>query len=89
MAKLFKLEIHTQGGTLFNSDVSSLCVPAENGYLGVLANHAPLITLLTRGKVTFKDGRNNAGVIHSAGSGFMEVKDNKAVLLLEAVTVQS
>ena len=83
MQKLFKLEIYTQDKMLFDADVSSLCVPAENGYLGVLAHHAPLITVLAKGKVTFKDSRNSTAVIQSGGSGFMEVKNNKAVVLLD------
>jgi F-type H+-transporting ATPase subunit epsilon len=83
MQKLFKLEIYTQDKILFDADVSSLCVPAENGYLGVLAHHAPLITVLAKGKVTFKDSRNSIGVIQSGGSGFMEVKNNKAIVLLD------
>jgi len=84
MQKLFKLEIYTQDKMLFDADVSSLCVPAENGYLGVLAHHAPLITVLTKGRVTFKDSRNKVGAIQSDGSGFMEVKNNKATVLLDA-----
>jgi F-type H+-transporting ATPase subunit epsilon len=56
-------------------------VPAFEGYLGVLPNHAPLITQLGVGVVTYKvDGKAKKMAITG---GFMEVTDNKMVILAD------
>jgi F-type H+-transporting ATPase subunit epsilon len=58
-------------------------IPAERGYLGVLAGHAPLLATLQPGEITIKG--SSKGELHYATSGgFMEVTPGKAVLLTES-----
>ena len=47
--KTFKLEIVTPEKTVVSEDVESLVVPAQDGYLGVLAGHEPWTVLLKKG----------------------------------------
>lgn len=83
MARKFKVEIVTPERLAFSAEVESLVVPAERGYLGVLAGHAPLLSTLRPGEISIRaDGRET----HLATSGgFLEVTPQKAVLLTESV----
>ena len=83
MAKKFKIEIVTPEKLVFSEEIESLVVPAERGYLGVLAGHAPLLATLQPGEITIKGTAK--GDLHFATSGgFMEVTPGKAVLLTES-----
>jgi len=83
MARTFSVEIVTPERVLFSSDqVVSLTVPAWEGSLGVMAFHAPMVAALRIGVITVKlaDGKE---VRISTTGGFMEVADNKAVILCD------
>ena len=83
MAKKFKIEIVTPERLVFSEEIESLVIPAERGYLGVLAGHAPLLATLQPGEITVKGAAK--GELHFATSGgFMEVTPAKAVLLTES-----
>ena len=83
MAKKFRTEIVTPEKLVFSEEIESLVVPAERGYLGVLAGHAPLLATLQPGEITIKGTAK--GDLHFATSGgFMEVTPGKAVLLTES-----
>jgi F-type H+-transporting ATPase subunit epsilon len=82
MAKKFKTEIVTPERVVFSEEIESLVIPAERGYLGVLAGHAPLLCTLQPGAITI---RGDKGEQHfSTSGGFMEVTPGKAVLLTES-----
>src|SRR5215831_12007301 len=82
MAKKFKIEIVTPEKLVFSEEAESLVVPAERGYLGVLAGHAPLLCTLQPGEILI---RGDAGDLHYATSGgFMEVTPRRAILLTES-----
>jgi len=81
--KKFKTEIVTPEKLVFSEEIESLVVPAERGYLGVLAGHAPLLATLQPGEITIKG--SSKGELHFATSGgFLEVTPGKAVLLTES-----
>ena len=84
MAATFHLEVMTPAGSKFDEQVVSIVVPGELGYLGVLANHAPLITTLSAGdlKVTL-DG--NQERFFQIPGGILKVAHNEAVLLTESI----
>lgn len=48
MTALFHLTILSSDKKIFEGDLQSMVAPGEAGYLGVLANHAPLLTTLVR-----------------------------------------
>jgi len=79
---MFKLSIVTPEKVFYESQVRSLIVPGTEGYLGVLSNHAPLITALKPGKIQFTDEENLEHVVAVSG-GFLEVSDNIATLLAD------
>ena len=84
-SKTFNLQIFTPRKRVFSGEVSSLVAPGELGYLGILANHAPLVTTLIPGKVTFREPSGGARTLQSLGDGLLEVNHNNATLLLDEV----
>jgi len=85
MAKLFHTTILTRDGTVYDGEAASLVAPGETGYLGVLADHAPLVTSLAPGKVILRDDSGRVTAFKSTGKGFLEVLKNEALILLDAV----
>jgi len=56
-------------------------IPGKNGYLGILPGHAPLITELAVGQISYRKG----GTTHylSVAWGFAEVLPDKVTILAE------
>jgi len=81
MADTFQLEIVTPEKKVVETAAEEVQIPGKNGYLGILPGHAPLITELAVGEVTF---RENATEQHLAVAwGFAEVLPNKVTILAE------
>ena len=83
MAKSFKLIIVTPEKKIYDGEVTSVIAPGDLGYLGVLADHAPLITSLKQGNLEITDpgGAKNTMVITG---GFMEVVKNTVTILADS-----
>ncbi len=80
--KLFQLDIVTPRKTIFSDKVSSVSVPGELGGFQVLIGHAPLMSSLVIGEIKLTD--KNGKIEHYATTGgFLEVRDNKVILLAE------
>ena len=80
----FKLEVITPDRmVLSDPEIVSVVAPGSEGYLGMLANHAPLMTELKIGKIDFRrsDGASDAMAI---SGGFLEVFENKITVLAES-----
>ena len=81
MAQPFELEILTPVRRVFKGPVTSVVAPAETGYLGVLANHAPMFVTLTNGKVIYRDPAGSPTTLWVKGNGFLEVYKNHVTVL--------
>jgi F-type H+-transporting ATPase subunit epsilon len=81
---MYLLTIVTPEKVFYEDEVTSLIAPGSEGYLGVLTNHAPLITGLVPGKLTVKDG-DNQEVNFAISAGFMEVFKNQVTILADSV----
>lgn len=80
------LSIMTPEGIFFEGETSSVTVPAEKGLLGILNNHAPLISSLKEGPVTYEQkGRKHRITIRS---GLVEINDNKVIVLTDHIDVK-
>ena len=80
---MFRLSIVTPEKVFYNDEIQSLVAPGTEGYLGVLSNHAPLITALKPGKIEFRDKEDKTRVL-SVTKGFLEVSNNTATILCDA-----
>lgn len=81
MSNAMRLEIVTPERVVFSEDVDFVVAPGFDGYLGVLPNHAPLITALEIGELKIKQGGQEHKMAISGG--FFEVKENKVTVLAD------
>ncbi len=85
MAATFKLSILTPERTVFEGEVDYVQVPGTEGYLGVLAHHAALVTGLATGTLTLRHPGGTQEQMQVQG-GFFEVSHNRATVLADAVS---
>jgi len=83
-ATVFKIDIITPEEVYFSGEAVSLVAPGAVGYLGVLPNHAPLVTPLVKGKVELRLADRSEKAFQIEG-GFLEVAHNQATLLVEKI----
>lgn len=81
---MYRLQILTPEEIFFDDDVISLIAPGSEGYLGILTNHAPLITLLKPG-ILIITGKSQNKNFYKISKGFLQVDHNKASLLIESI----
>ncbi len=84
MAHTFTLSILTPERSVFEGAVEYVEVPGTEGYLGVLANHAPLVTGLATGTITLRHAGGQTDHWNVSG-GFFEVSNNQATVLADHV----
>jgi F-type H+-transporting ATPase subunit epsilon len=53
MAERIELEVATPERAVVSAQVTDVQVPAANGYLGILPGHAPLVSLLGAGSLSY------------------------------------
>lgn len=87
MDKKFHLNIVTPEKEVFDGPVTSIIAPGSEGYLGVLSNHAPLMTGLVRGKLII-DSPSKGRFEMKLESGFMEVLNNVVTILADGVETE-
>ncbi len=81
MAETIQLEIVTPERQVVDDAAEEVTIPGKSGYLGVLPGHAPLITELAVGQISYK----TAGQIKrlAVAWGFAEVLPEKVTILAE------
>ncbi len=79
--KTFKLTVAKLDKELFDGEVLQITVPATGGQMTLLANHAPIISKLKKGKITIKKDENNTEEFE-LDSGALEFSDNRANVIL-------
>ncbi len=82
MAKSFHFEIVTPEHIVLSEEIDSLVVLAEEGYLGILAGHAPMLCTVRPGDVTIRKSGDTRCYV--ASGGFLEILPKKATLLVES-----
>lgn len=81
MADTFEFEIVTPEKLVVRDVAEEMQIPAKNGYIGVLPGHAPLITELAVGEITYRNAETSA--ILAVAWGFAEVLPTKVTILAE------
>jgi F-type H+-transporting ATPase subunit epsilon len=81
MSDTFQLEIVTPEKKMVDTAATEAQIPGKNGYLGVLPGHAPLVTELAVGEITFRTGAEEQRL--AVAWGFAEVLPDRVTILAE------
>jgi F-type H+-transporting ATPase subunit epsilon len=79
----FHCDIVTPDHEVFKQSVSSVVLPAHDGYLGILTNRAPLLVRLGSGLLTATLAGGGSKAFQVRG-GVAQMKDNRLTVLTEA-----
>lgn len=77
-----KLEIVTAERVVYSEDIDMLVAPGEDGELGILPRHAPLLTTLKPGEI--RVGKDGEETYMFVSGGFLEVLGNTVTILANA-----
>lgn len=82
MAEKLQLEVVTPKGAVVSEEVDIVTAPGYAGEFGVLANHAPFLSTIKIGTLSYKKGGEEDLLMVSGG--FCEVSNNKITFLVES-----
>ena len=82
MAKTFQVDIVSAEQQIFSGEADMVIAPGEGGELGILPEHAPLLTRIKPGTVRIKHGAAEEEVIYVSG-GMMEVQPDRVTVLAD------
>ena len=81
MSQKLRLSVVTPEKQLVSEEVDQVNAPGSEGDFGVLYDHAPILTNLRSGQLSYEnDGESTALVI---SGGYLEVTDNRVTILAE------
>ena len=80
------LEILTPEKKIFSGSVYGVQLPGIDGLFEVLEKHAPLVSALSKGNLKILKDKSTFEN-YSIQSGFVEVLNNKATVLVEGATL--
>ena len=82
MSQKLTLNVVTPEKQLVSEEVDQVNAPGSEGDFGVLYDHAPILTNLRSGQLSYEnDGESTALVI---SGGYLEVTDNRVTILAES-----
>jgi F-type H+-transporting ATPase subunit epsilon len=84
--EIFKLEILTPNGVIYNGSAVSVTLPGEEGEFGVLAHHATITTLLQPGVIEIeKEDKTVESVC--VDWGVVKVSDASVTVLVDGAVI--
>lgn len=80
-----KLDILTPEKKIYDGDVLGVILPGVQGYFELLDNHAPIVAALGKGQLKILKDKS-AQEVYTIEGGFVEMNNNKTVVLIEGAT---
>jgi F-type H+-transporting ATPase subunit epsilon len=80
-----KVNIITPEGEVENSDYYMAVICAKEGELGIMENHAPLLTLLKEGDINLYESEGKIAKTIKITGGFAEVSNNECNILADKI----
>jgi F-type H+-transporting ATPase subunit epsilon len=77
-----ELQVVTPERHVLSEEVESVEMPGKDGYLGILPGHAPLLTEMGVGILTYRKGSESRSL--TVMGGYAEVLPNRVIVLAEA-----
>jgi F-type H+-transporting ATPase subunit epsilon len=81
VADRLTLEVATPSRLAVSETVDEVVAPGSQGYFGVLPGHAPFLTTLGIGELTYRIGRDEYHL--AVAGGFAEVRNDKVIVLVD------
>src|SRR5947209_15677084 len=78
----FRAEVLTPEGEVFNDEVEMISTRTTVGSIGILAHHAPILAMLDPSELRLYTGESEC-VRFAQAEGYMQIADNRALLLVE------
>jgi F-type H+-transporting ATPase subunit epsilon len=82
MPREFHLSVVAPDKSVVEQEVTSVVAPGVEGYLGVLAGHAPMVAALRPGMVEYLDGIGTRHFVY-IGGGFAEIRPDRVTILAD------
>lgn len=86
MAGTFTLRVVSPEGNVLKEEAEFVVLPGQTGEIGILPNHAPLITAMDAGVVRYTVNGSTHKI--STSGGFVEVVDNKVTILADTAETE-
>ena len=77
-----RFELATPTRLVVTTEADEVVAPGAEGYFGVWPGHAPFLTSLGSGEVTYRTGREERSL--AVHGGFAEVEGDRVILLADA-----
>ena len=77
-----QVEIIAPDKDIFDGEATALLVPGTDGLIGILNDHAPLISSLREGQIKVTDAQGK-DILFDIKGGMVEVIKNKVIVLAE------
>ncbi|PIQ99632.1 MAG: ATP synthase F1 subunit epsilon [Nitrospinae bacterium CG11_big_fil_rev_8_21_14_0_20_45_15] len=81
MADLLQLSIVTPEKLIVADDAEQVNIPGTEGDLGILFDHAPILTTMRAGTLSYQKGDETYSMVVSGG--YAEVTENRVIILAE------
>lgn len=85
MSNVIHLDLVDSESRIFEGDVEYIIATSVNGEIGIYPNHIGLITILAPGSLRIKMVDKTQQLILALSGGYLEVYDNKIVILADIV----
>lgn len=79
--KLFKLILSTPDAVLFDGNASEITLNTSNGEIGIMADHMPLVSLVSPGVMTIKTEKEEK--VLATGGGFVKTSPEKVEIFAQ------
>ena len=79
---MLKLEIVTPEKRVFDAEVESVTIPTASGEAGLLANHAPIVSAVKPGILSYTSKGTVERMV--VAGGFVEMNNNKVSVLTDS-----
>ena len=77
-----RLRVITPDGAALETEAKAHSIPTEDGCIGVLEHHAPMICAVAEGKLRYVDSGDST-VYKSVGCGVAHIGNNEVVVLVD------
>ena len=81
---MLKVSVISPEAVLFEGDAASVVAPAYDGEIGILENHAPIMSVLGKGELRLSG--SGADRRFTIEGGFLQVVDNTVRIVTERAT---